>query len=315
MRLGRENGTTAVEAAQLESAAAFRQRAIDDVKSFAELRAAPVVDAEDYHGPVLFSGDAASDVLARLFVPNVEAERPEMGTTARTNGAYQSSFHTKVLAEMLDAVDNPLQTSFKGKELLGAYTFDDEGVHAQPVDLVEHGKLVNYLVSRTPIRDFPSSNGHGRAGPAQAAHAAAGVVIFRAVSPTPAREMRAKLLALAREQGRDVYEVETMGGDLTPRMLYRVHPDGSRQLVRGAIFDELDNRSLRSEIVAVGDDAFVDESLGALPVTVIAPSLLFGDIEVKRATEEQQKLPYYTPPVGIAEGSTGGLQKGGKGSK
>ena len=48
-------------------------------------------------------------------------------------------------------------------------------------------------------------------------------------------------------------------------LLYRVHPDGTRQLVRGAVFDELDNRSLRSDIVAAGDDAYVSNSLGAIP--------------------------------------------------
>ena len=40
----------------------------------------------------------------------------------------------------------------------------------------------------------------------------------------------------------------------------------------------------------------VSNSLGAIPATTIAPSLLFDDIGVKRATEEQQKLPYYAPP-------------------
>jgi len=76
-----------------------------------------------------------------------------------------------------------------------------------------------------------------------------------------------------------------------------VHPDGSRQLVRGAIFDELDNRSLRSDIVAAGNDPYVSNSLGTVPQTTIAPSLLFDDIGVKRATVEQQKLPYYDPPA------------------
>ena len=74
-------------------------------------------------------------------------------------------------------------------------------------------------------------------------------------------------------------------------------PTAAAQLVRGAVFDELDNRSLRSEIVAAGDDEYVSNTLGAVPVTTIAPSLLFGDIGVKRATEEQQKLPYYAPPA------------------
>ena len=91
MRLSRDNGTVATTAKELESASAFRKRVIEDLKSFDELRNAPVISAEDYHGPVLFSGDAAADVFTRLFVPNVEADRPEMGTTARTTGAYTSS--------------------------------------------------------------------------------------------------------------------------------------------------------------------------------------------------------------------------------
>ncbi len=294
MRLGRDNGSTAVVASELESAAAFHKRAVDDVKSLEELRAAPLADAEDFHGPVLFSGDAAGEVLDRLFVPNVEAERPDMGTTARTTGAYQSSFRARVLPEILSVIDDPRMTTFNGHALLGAYQIDDEGVPAQSVTIVDHGKLVNYLTGRTPIRDFPTSNGHGRAAPGAAAKAAAAVTIFKAVNPE--HDMHAKLIAMAKEQGRDVYEVETMGGELTPRLLYRVHPDGTRQLVRGAVFDELDNRSLRSDIVAAGDDPYIQNTLGNIPQTTIAPSLLFGDIGVKRATEEQQKLPYYTPP-------------------
>ena len=296
MRLGRDNGMTAAKASELEGAAAFRQRAIDDVKSYEALRLAPVADAEDFHGPVLFSGDAATDILNRLFVPNIEADRPEMGTTARTVGAYQSSFKAKVLPEMLDVVDDPRDKTFHGRSLVGAYAVDDEGVPAQSVELVMRGKLVNYLIGRTPVRDFPASNGHGRAAPGQAAHAKASVIVFKAEQPVPKAELYARLVAMAKEQGRDVYQVETMGGELMPRLLYRVHPDGSRQLVRGAIFDELDNRSLRSDIVAAGDDPYVQNTLGAVNETTIAPSLLFGDIGVKRATEEQQKLPYYAPP-------------------
>ena len=78
--------------------------------------------------------------------------------------------------------------------------------------------------------------------------------------------MNARLLAMAKEQNRDVYAVETLGGELAaPRMLYLVHPDGTRQLVRGAVFDELDNRSLRSDIIAAGDDEYVANSLGVVP--------------------------------------------------
>ena len=101
---------------------------------------------------------------------------------------------------------------------------------------------------------------------------------------------------MAKEQGRDVYAVETLGAGFVPRLLYLVHPDGTRQLVRGATFDELDNRSLRSDIIAAGNDSYVSNSLGAIPKTTIAPSLLFDNVGIKRATLEQQKLPYYPPP-------------------
>lgn len=295
MRLGRDNGSVAVSAAELESWPAFRQRVIDDLKSLEALRNAPIVDGEDYHGPVLFSGDAASDVMNRLFVPNVEADRPELGTTARTTGIYNSSYKARVLPQFMSVIDNPLETKFAGRNVVGAYQVDDEGVPAQAVDVVSNGRLENYLIGREPVRDFPNSNGHGRAAPGAPTHSRSGVILFKPSNPLPAAELNKKLLAMAQEQKRDVYAVETMGGEI-PRLLYRVHPDGTRQLVRGAAFDELDNRSLRSEIVAAGDDPYVNDSLGVLPQTTIVPSLLFGDIGVKRTTEEQQKLPYYPPP-------------------
>ena len=298
MRLSRDNGSTAAKASEMESAASFRKRVLDDLKSLEDLRNAPVVSSEDYHGPVLFSGDAAADVMNRLFVPNIEADRPELGTTARTQGAYTSSYKSRVLPEILSVTDDPTKKAFGGKTLLGFYTTDDEGVPAESVDLVLHGKLTNYLIGRTPVRDFATSNGHGRSAPGQAAHARSAVLSFKPTQAVPAAEMHTRLLAMAKEQGRDVYEVETMAGnDLAPRLLYLVHAkDGSRELVRGAVFDELDNRSLRSDILAAGDDPYVAQTLGAVPQTTITPSLLFGDIGVKRATEEQQKLPYYPPP-------------------
>jgi TldD protein len=298
MQLGRSNGSTATAAAGLESWAALRQRTIDNLKSFNELRNAPIFDAEDYHGPVLFSGDAAADVINRLFVPNVEADRPDMGTMARTQGAYQSSLHSPVLPAFLSVVDDPTLHEFDGHTLVGAYSVDDEGVPVNPVTVVDHGKLVDYLIGREPVKDFPESNGHGRAAPGQAEHSRSGVLMVKDVEPLTTEQMRAKLLSLAKDQDRDVYEVQTLaGGDLTPRLLYRVSPDGKRTLVRGAVFDELDQRSLRSEIVAAGGTPWVAQSISPVPQTTIVPELLFADIAVKRATEEHAKLPYYAPPA------------------
>jgi predicted Zn-dependent protease len=220
-----------------------------------------------------------------------------MGTTARTTGAYSSSYKSRVLPDSISVTDHPLQTKFNGKALLGAYTIDDEGVPAQSVDIVVHGKLENFLIGREPIKDLATSNGHGRAAPAQAPHSRSGVLVVKADQPLSKEELNKRLFAMAKEQNKDVYAVETLGGELLPRLLYRVKADGTRQLVRGAVFDELDNRSLRSGIVAVGNDPYVSNSLGVVPQTIIAPSMLFDDIGVKRATVEQQKLPYYPPPA------------------
>jgi TldD protein len=296
MELGRSNGSVATTAAGLESDAALNKRVIEDLISFNDLRHAPIVDPEDYHGPVLFSGDASADVFNRLFVPNVEADRPDIGTSARTQGAYQSSFKTPVLPTFLSVVDDPTLRSFEGHSLLGAYKVDDEGVPVEPVDIVVHGKLMNYLVGRQPVKDFPESNGHGRAVLGQSAHPRAGVLIIKSSDPLSAEALHAKLLGLAKEQGRDVYSVETLSGELVPRVLYRISPDGKRTLVRGAVFDELDQRAIRSGILAAGGRPYIAQQVGNIPQTTIAPELLFGDIAVKRANEEQHKLPYYPPP-------------------
>jgi len=219
--------------------------------------------------------------MDRLFIPNVEANRPEMGTTARTQGIYTSSFHARVLPDFLNATDDPLMKSFAGRTLLGSYTVDDEGVPAQAVDVAVNGKLENYLIGRTPVRDFPASNGHGRAAVGQAARSREGVMLFKSNAPLSAEAMKAKLLAMAKEQGRDVYAVETLGGELAPRLLYLVHPDSSRELVRGAVFE----RAGQSQ-PALGDCGgrrrrVCLQHAGRGPVTTIAPSLLFGDISGK----------------------------------
>ena len=297
-QIARDNGTTATAAAGLESWPAMRKRVLDDLESYNELRQAPVVAADDYHGPVLFSGDAAADVFNRLFVPSIEADRPDMGTTARTRGAYASSLRSLVLPNYISVIDDPTLRTFDGQALLGSYAVDDEGVPAAPVALVKDGELINYDIGREPVKDFPASNGHGRAALVQGARSAAGVIVVKSSQNLSAEQMRAKLVALAKEKGQDAYEVDTLGGsELAPRLLYRVSPDGKRTLVRGAAFDDLDQRALRADIIAAGGKPWVAQAIAPIPETTIVPELLFDDITVKRANPEQQKVPYYAPPA------------------
>jgi hypothetical protein len=83
---------------------------------------------------------------------------------------------------------------------------------------------------------------------------------------------------------------------MTPRLLWRISLDGKRELVRGAVLDDLDQRALRSSVEAAGKDLWVSNFLGDVPETVLAPALLLNDGTVKRANEKNDKLPFYPPP-------------------
>ena len=110
-------------------------------------------------------------------------------------------------------------------------------------------------------------------------------------------QLNQKLLEMAKDRGLpSVYFVQTMGGDRTPRLLYRVSPDGKRELVRGAVLADIDERALRSSIEAAGKDLWVANYFVDPPVTVLAPALLFDDATVRRANAKNDKLPFYPPP-------------------
>jgi len=295
MHLDRSYYVAGNSVADLGDAAEFKEHALECLTGLAELRQAPLVD-EEYHGPLLMDADAAAGTLKGLLARSVTASRPPLGTQARTTGAFASSLHARVLPEFLDVTDDPSLASYNGKGNVGTYTEDQEGVPAQAVALVVAGKLENYLIGREPVKDFPQSNGHGRAGMFGPAQPSIGVLRITAKDGVSLDELNGKLLAMAKDRGLSaVYFVEAMatGG---PRLLYKETADGKRTLVRGARLEDLDLRALRSGVVAAGKELFANNQLGGAPATVLAPALLFDDVTVKRANEKNDKLPYYPPP-------------------
>jgi len=260
------------------------------------LRQAPIVE-ETYRGPVLFAPDAADDVVASLVGANVLGRKPQLGRPNRTTGAFATSFKTRVLPNFLTVIDDPTLKDFEGKSLVGSYDVDDDGVKAQPVTLVNNGTLVNYLVSRQPIRDFPASNGHGRAGAGTFPSPNLGVLVVKSSDAQSPEALKQHVIDMITEQGKPYgYRVETLGPGNTPRLLYRIYPDGHEELVRGAVFNELDVRALRSDLLSVGNDPMVSNRAGGIATTIISPSLLFDELEVKRADTSKDKLPDYPPP-------------------
>ena len=296
MSIDRSYASTGTSTSDLDSEAVFNKHAVDEIASLAELRKAPLVE-EEYHGPLLMSADAATDTLRSLLATAVTASRPALGTEARTNGPFASSYHARVLPDFMNVIDDPGLKTFEDKGLIGAYDVDDEGVSAQAVKLVSAGRLDNYLIGRQPVRDFPQSNGHGRAGVTGPARPTIGVLKISADNGVTDGDLNQKLLSMAKDRGlASVYFVETMGGPRTPRLLYRMSPDGKRELMRGAVLDDIDERALRSSIEAAGKDLFVANYYGDVPTTVMAPALLFDDATVRRANAKNEKLPFYPPP-------------------
>jgi predicted Zn-dependent protease len=296
MRLTRNPFWMVAKAEELPTRDVLLADARKTLDTLVALRKAPIVE-EEYRGPVLFAPDAANDVIASLVGSNVLGRKPQLGRPNRTVGAFATSYKTRVLPNFLSVVDDPTMRNFEGKSLVGAYQVDDDGVKAQPVTLVDNGTLINYLVGRQPIRDFPASNGHDRAGAGTYPAPNLGVLLLKSKEAQSPDELKKRVIQMITEQGKPYgYRVETLGPVNSPRLLYRVYPDGHEELVRGAMFSELDVRALRSDLIAVGNDPQVSNRTGGIATTVISPSLLFDELEVKRADTSKDKLPDYPPP-------------------
>jgi TldD protein len=297
MRLARNPFWTEATQEELPTREALLKETGKMLDTLKALREAPIVE-ESYRGPVIFSPDAADDVVATLIGGNVLGRRPQLGRPNRTTGAFATSYKTRVMPKFVTVVDDPTMKQFLGKNLLGSYAVDSEGVKAQSVTVIDEGTLTNYSMTRQPIRDFPASNGHGRAGPGTGAQPSVATLIMKTSEPESPDSIKQKVLQMITEQNKPYgYRVETLGLGNSPRLLYRVYAkDGHEELVRGAVFNELDVRALRNDLVAIGNDPLVSNRMGGITQTVISPTLLFDELEVKRADTSKEKLPEYPAP-------------------
>jgi len=104
-------------------------------------------------------------------------------------------------------------------------------------------------------------------------------------------------------------------GDRLPLVVYRLYPEtGREEMIRGSRIIGLNSRALRN-LAGIGNDNFVfnytqsqdngfaGTALAAfgsarlgLPASVVAPSLLFEELEVRGARGEAKRLPLLPPP-------------------
>jgi len=299
------------------------------------MRTAPV--AESGAGAVLFEGLAAAQLTKLLLADHLGGTPPSRTATAASDdGGQQSALATKlgqkVAAPLLSAVDDPLLATGPGKApLFGAYRVDDEGVPAQRVSVVEHGVLSGLLMTRTPRKEIVRSNGHARAPRFAGPHAHVGTLVLSAKTGLPRKGLLGELARIAKGGGVTTYVVRLlddgllpagdsddalslfsfgMGGGhgpppVRPLVVYRVDK-GKETLVRGLALEDLQPRSLK-DVTAAGRDAFVynyiDEGNGfaGVPTTIIAPSFVISDVDVRRLTGKNRRPPLYPPP-GLAAG-------------
>ena len=283
------------------------QRLVEDV-----LRTRSAKIGDDYSGPVLVEQDAAPMLVSQAFVSFFLARRTPDSDDSRGEGMSQAGvtpfltrIGNRVLPESFTVKDTPSMTRFGSVPVGGAYVVDDEGVMAQDVTLVQGGRLRTLLTSRTPQRNLLASNGHARGGGPQA-----GVFQIECADAIPAAELKAKYMELLKLQGRPFgYILRRLGAPagrgMTPvASAVRVTPDGKEEPVRGLMLSNVTHTTFRDILAASAERTLLTTGSpngaagGVTLISVIAPSLIFEEVDLQRNKEPLQKRPLVPSPIG-----------------
>jgi predicted Zn-dependent protease len=202
-----------------------------------------------------------------------------------------------------------------GVPLAGTYSHDDEGTPSQRVALIQDGILKNFLMSRMPITNFETSNGHGRGEPGYMPTGRQGNLIVESSKTVKDAEVRQKFIEEIKKAGKPygLYFEDVQGGftlttrelpqafQVLPVIVWRVYPDGRPdQLVRGVDIVGTPLASL-NRIVLTGDTMHVFNGIcgaesGSIPVSASAPAMLFSELEVQKRAASRERPPVLAPP-------------------
>jgi TldD protein len=296
----------------MPSEAVIRQTIDKMVADLKALRAAPVI--EPFTGPAILSGRASGVFFHEIFGHRIEGQRQKNDNEGQT---FAKKINQAVLPDFISVYDDPTLKQVGGIDLNGNYAFDDDGVAAQRVMVVEKGILKNFLLSRSPVAGFEQSNGHGRKAPGYGSVGRQGNLIVESSKIVNDATLRQMLIDEAKGQGKayGLLFKDISGGfttttrsspqafQVTPIMVYRIYVDGRPdELVRGVDLIGTPLTSF-SKIVAAGDkqeifNGFCGAESGYVPVSAVAPSILTTQIEVQKKAKSSERPPILPPPPG-----------------
>ena len=273
-------------------------------------------------GPALLTGRAAAVFFHEVFGHRAEGHRQKDVNEGQT---FAKKVGEPILPEFLSIVDDTTMKKLGNQDLLGYYQFDDEGVAAQRVVLVDHGVLKNFEMSRSPLEGFPHSNGHGRRQIGATPVSRQGNLIVQSSKTVTNAQLRAKLIELVKQQGKpygllidDIFGGFTFTGrgqpqafQVQPLVVYKVFADGRPdELVRGVDIVGTPLAAL-TKIEATGDtpevfNGYCSAESGSVPVSAASPAILTGELEVQKKETSTDRPPILPPPA-HDDAKSGGL--------
>jgi TldD protein len=296
--------------AELPDEAALARTTAQLASEIKRLREAPMLDP--YNGPAILLPEAAGVFFHEALGHRLEGERQNDNKEGAT---YKGQIGKPVLPAFVSVLDDPTLAKVGQVSLNGHYQFDDEGVAARPVALVDHGILKNYLKSRTPVKGSLESNGHGRSEGTLDPIGRMANTIVRSDKVVAYPVLKEMLLEEIRRQKKSfgliiadisggqtnttTYDFQAFKG--MPRVVYRVDgKTGEETLVRGVEFVGTPIGSL-NRIVAASDqtavfNGFCGAESGYVPVSTVAPALLISEIELQRTRRALERPPLLPAP-------------------
>ena len=281
-------------------------------KKVDNLAAAP--PAEPIVCPAILSGRASAVFFHEIFGHRVEGHRQKDISEGQT---FTKMLGTKVLPDFISVTFDATKENFQGSDLIGHYEYDDEGVKARPVKVVQDGVLKTFLLSRSPVGEFKESNGHGRRQPGFEVVSRQSNLLVESSKSVPLKELRAKLVEEIKRQQKPygLYFEEVSSGYTTtgrrglqaftvvPLVVYRVFADGRPdELIRGVDIVGTPLASFQ-KILATSDKAevfngYCGAESGSIPVSAVSPAILVSEIETQKKQNSQQKQPLLPRPEG-----------------